>query len=70
VACGSEVGRRARRRPGRLHADKGCHFHRRRAHRERRGIRDRLARRRIAREDRLERRRRVVADRVRHDGVG
>ena len=49
-----------RRRPERLHADKGYDFHRCRDHLKSRSIQDRIARRGIERNDRLGRHRWVV----------
>jgi len=51
---------RPRRRPEKLHADKGYDYKRCRAHLKRRGIKDRIARRGIERNDRLGRHRWVV----------
>jgi IS5 family transposase len=51
---------RPRRRPGKLHADKGYDYARCRVHLKRRGIQDRIARKGIARNDRLGRHRWVV----------
>lgn len=58
-AIGGKPGR-ARRWPGKLHADKGYDFARCRAHLKRRSIKDRIARRGIERNDRLGRHRWVV----------
>jgi IS5 family transposase len=51
---------RARRRPDKLHADKGYDYERCRRHLRGRGIKDRIARRGIERNDRLGRHRWVV----------
>ncbi len=58
-AVGGKRGR-LRRRPGKLHADKGYDYARCRAHLKRRGIKDRIARRGIEHNDRLGRQRWVV----------
>ncbi|WP_307695889.1 IS5 family transposase [Variovorax boronicumulans] len=58
-AVGGKRGR-PRRRPEKLHADKGCDYARCRAHLKRRRIKDRIARRGIERNDRLGRHRWVV----------
>ena len=51
---------RARKRPAKLHADKGYDYPRGRAHLKRRGIQDRIARKGIESNDRLGRHRWVV----------
>ncbi|WP_198973204.1 transposase, partial [Xylophilus sp. ASV27] len=58
-AVGGKPGR-PRRRPGKLHADKGYDYPRCRVHLKRRGIQDRIARKGIERNDRLGRHRWVV----------